>query len=195
MLRWISSFTLKDHVRNEEIRNRYGVVIFEIPGNVIAGLLETSLGGRDSVELIRISKPLKDIYAKLHNLGLEDLMTAGPYKEIYRQDMISFGEHMRVEEGADVFINLAITNARPVPIWIFVDCRRKSDIDCLKYIFNNLVTTIRVWAPRNIRRERGWAFKKGVDDAESECDLDQYTFDCTIENNENVRNSIQNLSL
>lgn len=35
-----------------------------------------------------------------------------------------------------------------------------------------------------MRKQRGWVFETGVDDVQSECDLDDYQpFDLTIENN------------
>jgi phosphomevalonate kinase len=41
---------------------------------------------------------------------------------------------------------------------------------------------VRVTASEETRATRGWSFVTGVDDAESECGLDNESFDITVDN-------------
>lgn len=45
--------------------------------------------------LLRISGPLKSLYAKKHGLELKELMSDGPYKEKFRMDMIIWSDKVR----------------------------------------------------------------------------------------------------
>lgn len=51
------------------------------------------------------------------------------------------------------------------------DIRRKTDI---KFFQDNgfNIKTIRINADDEVRKARGWSFEHGVDDVQSECDLD-----------------------
>lgn len=66
------------------------------------------------------------------------------------------------------------------------DIRRKTDIKFfLDHGYN--IKTIRINADEEVRKARGWIFEKGVDDVESECnldvlDLDDKQWDLMIEN-------------
>ncbi|VFV35950.1 phosphomevalonate kinase [Lynx pardinus] len=63
------------------------------------------------------------------------------------------------------------------------DTRRVSDIQWFREAYGALTQTVRVVAPEQSRRQRGWVFTPGVDDAESECGLDDLEgFDWVVEN-------------
>lgn len=73
--------------------------------------------------------------------------------------------------------------------WIIPDCRRKTDLQYFMELaqqHNAALTPIRVrvFAETEIRESRGYKFCAGVDDAESECGLDDYPeWDVKIQNN------------
>uniref|UniRef100_A0A7M4F7A6 Phosphomevalonate kinase n=1 Tax=Crocodylus porosus TaxID=8502 RepID=A0A7M4F7A6_CROPO len=70
---------------------------------------------------------------------------------------------------------------RPVPV--VSDTRRPSDVAWFRAAYGPAVRTVRVQASEATRTSRGWAFVAGVDDAESECGLDQgLAFDWTLHN-------------
>lgn len=67
-------------------------------------------------------------------------------------------------------------------IVIVSDIRRKTDIEFFRSQRYN-IKTIRINASENVRKNRGWIFQSGVDDVQSECDLDDVTqWDLIIEN-------------
>jgi phosphomevalonate kinase len=77
--------------------------------------------------------------------------------------------------------------AQSVPILIVSDCRRKTDIKFFEEMFGrDCVKRIRVEASEQLRKQRGYVFQNGVDDAESECGLDQIDggFDFILKNDE-----------
>lgn len=81
------------------------------------------------------------------------------------------------------------------PIVIVSDIRRESDI---KFFQTNgyHIKTIRINASVSVRQARGWKFELGVDDHQSECDLDDYIeWDLIIDNDDqiNLDASIQNV--
>ena len=60
-------------------------------------------------------------------------------------------------------------SAESVPILIVSDCRRKTDIKFFEEMFGRDCTKrIRVEASEEVRKQRGYVFQNGVDDAESE---------------------------
>nr|XP_053634589.1 phosphomevalonate kinase-like isoform X2 [Cherax quadricarinatus] len=61
------------------------------------------------------------------------------------------------------------------PIWIVSDMRRQSDLAWFQQHYDNIIYTVRITASEAARKQRGWTFTSGVDDAESECDLDNIT--------------------
>ncbi|XP_016353483.1 phosphomevalonate kinase-like [Sinocyclocheilus anshuiensis] len=65
--------------------------------------------------ILRLSAPLKQQYAKDHNLDYEELLGCGQYKESYRADMIRWGE-MKRQQDSGFFCRLAIKHATQ-PIW------------------------------------------------------------------------------
>lgn len=65
---------------------------------------------------------------------------------------------------------------------IVSDIRRKTDIQFFRDQNYN-IKAIRINASEDVRRARGWVFQNGVDDVQSECDLDDVTqWDLTVEN-------------
>uniref|UniRef100_A0A8V1AGB0 Phosphomevalonate kinase n=1 Tax=Gallus gallus TaxID=9031 RepID=A0A8V1AGB0_CHICK len=63
------------------------------------------------------------------------------------------------------------------------DTRRLSDVEWFRDAYGDAVLTVRVTATEETRRRRSWVFVAGVDDAESECGLDQgVPFDWVIAN-------------
>ncbi|XP_065130394.2 phosphomevalonate kinase [Paramisgurnus dabryanus] len=133
--------------------------------------------------IIRLSGPLKQQYAQDHNLSYKELLGSGQYKEKYRADMIQWGE-MKRQKDSGFFCRLAIKNAIQ-PIWIISDCRRLSDVHWFLKEFPDKCICVRVEASEKTRSQRGWSFTAGIDDAESECGLDEgVKFDWIIQNDE-----------
>ncbi|KAJ4445559.1 hypothetical protein ANN_12239 [Periplaneta americana] len=76
--------------------------------------------------------------------------------------------------------------AHEKPIWIVSDIRRKTDLKWFRENYGSAVKTVRVVADDDVRRQRGWVFTTGIDDAETECNLDDETeWDWKIVNNDN----------
>ncbi|XP_058602802.1 phosphomevalonate kinase isoform X1 [Onychostoma macrolepis] len=131
--------------------------------------------------ILRLSAPLKQQYAKDHSLDYEELLGSGQYKESYRADMIRWGE-MKRQQDSGFFCRLAIKHATQ-PIWIISDCRRMSDVQWFHEEFSDRCICVRVEASEQTRSQRGWRFTTGIDDAESECGLDEgVKFDYIIRN-------------
>ncbi|KAK4304363.1 hypothetical protein Pmani_023691 [Petrolisthes manimaculis] len=136
------------------------------------------------IVIIKLSAPLKKEFAVQSNLDYERLLQSINYKEKYRPEMISFGE-MKRKEDPGFFIRAAIKmfNAVNYPVWIVSDMRRKSDLDWFKEYYPHVLYTVRIESTEEFRKLRGYIFKKGVDDEESECSLDDYTdWDMKIHN-------------
>ncbi len=51
--------------------------------------------GSARAEIVRISEPIKAFWAKEKSLDLKGLLSDGPYKEIYRKQMIVWSDEMR----------------------------------------------------------------------------------------------------
>ncbi|CAI4222829.1 unnamed protein product [Auanema sp. JU1783] len=134
-----------------------------------------------NVKIVGVSYSLKHQYAKQFGLSYEQLLTEGSYKEQYRENMIVWGEELR-EKDPSVFCREAVRMAGECDILIVSDCRRISDLDYFQSQFPNDHTTIRISASIPIREKRGYKFKAGVDDALSECGLDDYDFKYYFEN-------------
>lgn len=58
---------------------------------------------------------------------------------------------------------------------IVSDIRRKTDIKWFRETFGDKIKLIRIICNDCVRKERGWTFQEGVDDIQSECDLDDWT--------------------
>lgn len=148
-----------------------------------------SLG--DHVSVLRLSKPLKEQYALDHNLDTQRLMDSSTYKEAYRRDMILWGEGKR-DADPGYFCRLATAEAVK-PVWLVCDARRPTDMEYFKTRYACL--TVRVVASEETRTARGWEPTAGVDDAPSECALDNYTCDITLSNEGDSRALGEQLSL
>ena len=58
-----------------------------------------------------------------------------------------------------------------------------SDLEFFRNSYKDCVTTIRIVTSESVRKQRGYNFTAGVDDAESECGLDQVSdWDLIIHN-------------
>ncbi|XP_029435305.1 phosphomevalonate kinase isoform X2 [Rhinatrema bivittatum] len=95
--------------------------------------------------------------------------------------MIRWGEEKRNSDPG-FFCRLAVEGITQ-PVWVVSDTRRRSDVEWFQGAYGDLAQTVRVVASEETRKHRGWVFTAGVDDAESECGLDQgVTFDWTMAN-------------
>ena len=108
-------------------------------------------------------------------------MDSSVYKETYRQDMIRWGESVR-NKDPDHFCQLSTVGADK-PVWLVCDARRPTDMSYFKKMYDRRTLCVRVEASDSVRVERGWVFTRGVDDAPSECALDEYKVDMVIVNN------------
>lgn len=146
----------------------------------VTDALQSRLGA-DVSAILRLSGPLKEQYAQEHNLDFQRLLDATTYKETYRQDMIRWGEEKRQADPG--FFCRKVIEGISQPVWLVSDARRLSDIQWFLEAYGPLTQTVRVVATEKSRQQRGWVFMPGVDDAESECGLDNFgTFDWVIEN-------------
>jgi phosphomevalonate kinase len=157
-----------------------------------------SLIGVDRCEVLRLSGPLKHEYALIHGLDFDKLLDSSSYKEKFRKDMIQWGEDKRNQDPS-YFCSLAAKMAyhedsldnssstgNPLrlvtkQVWFVSDARRVTD---LLYFRSNYahVLHVRVEASEEVRKSRGWTFTAGIDDAESECGLDNEIFEFVIKN-------------
>jgi phosphomevalonate kinase len=124
-----------------------------------------------SVEICRISEPLKTEYAQIHGLDANRLLTSDAYKETYRLAMINWGDAIR-QQDSDHFCRLSFAGCT-AQVCIVSDCRRLSDIEYFSKQYATMLT-VRVNASEHVRMKRGYVFTTGIDDAESECALDEY---------------------
>ena len=110
-------------------------------------------------------------------------MTASEYKEAFRREMIRWSEEVR-RTDPNVFLRAAIAEAEAhrFPVWILVDARRPCDLSFFQG-FEGRVMRVRIEASEETRALRGWSWTAGVDDADSECGLDQVAqWDLVIRN-------------
>jgi len=134
--------------------------------------------------ILRLSGPLKECYAKDHGLDFEKMLSASDYKEKYRLDMIKWSEEIRNRDYT-YFCRASVDkyDAWKFPVWIVSDCRRTTDIRYFREQFGDRVKTVRIVASVCARSQRGWVFTPSVDDAESECGLDNVSdWDVVVEN-------------
>ncbi|XP_055648430.1 phosphomevalonate kinase isoform X2 [Falco peregrinus] len=95
--------------------------------------------------------------------------------------MIRWGEERRHADPG-FFCRMAVAGAAQ-PVWVVSDTRRLSDVEWFQAAYGAAVQTVRVVASEETRKRRNWVFVAGVDDAESECGLDQgVAFDWVITN-------------
>ncbi|KAK9514471.1 hypothetical protein VZT92_027936 [Zoarces viviparus] len=146
----------------------------------VTDLIHNRLGS-DVCCVLRLSGPLKQQYADEHCLDLDQLLGPGLYKERYRADMILWGESRRRQDPG-FFCRLATRGARQ-PVWVVSDARRLSDLQWFWSEFPRQTQSVRVQSSEETRKQRGWSFSAGVDDAESECGLDSgVDFDWIVTN-------------
>ncbi|KAJ6656917.1 hypothetical protein lerEdw1_002918 [Lerista edwardsae] len=119
--------------------------------------------GPDICTILRLSGPLKKQYAKEHGLDFQRLLDSSAYKEMYREDMIRWGEERRRNDPG--FFCRIVVEGAVQPIWVVSDTRRLSDVEWFQDVYGDVVKVLR------------------VDDAESECGLDHgVAFDWVITN-------------
>ncbi|XP_075934484.1 phosphomevalonate kinase isoform X2 [Anarhichas minor] len=146
----------------------------------VTDLIHNRLGS-DVCCVLRLSGPLKQQYAEEHCLDLDQLLGPGLYKERYRADMILWGESRRRQDPG-FFCRLATRGARQL-VWVVSDARRLSDLQWFWSEFPRQTQSVRVQSSEETRKQRGWSFSAGVDDAESECGLDSgVDFDWIVTN-------------
>ncbi len=154
-----------------------------------AELLQTELQqkfGRTAV-VIHISEPIKRAYAEKHDLNLTKLMSSSAYKEKYRRHMVRWGEKKRRQDPT-IFCRKALQYlAEDYPfkpsVVIVADCRRPSDLAYFSSLSTaNPMIHVRISASIETRRSRGWMYNLGIDDAETECALDDSPFDVLVVN-------------
>lgn len=177
----------------EELRNPK--VVFILSGkrksgkDFVAKKLQETFG-HDRCAVIRLSGPLKHEYARQNGLDFDRLLDSTSYKEFYRQDMIRWGEEIRNADPSyfcKLAVKLVLTGtskenySMQKPVWIISDARRKSDVHYFKENYDKVVH-VRINASEEVRKSRGWIFTAGVDDAESECGLDDEDYDVIIQN-------------
>ncbi|OWF54113.1 phosphomevalonate kinase-like [Mizuhopecten yessoensis] len=139
--------------------------------------------GAEICGIIRLSGPLKQQYALEKSLDFARLLDSTSYKEQFRADMIRWGEDKRNQDPG-FFCQVATSgDEAKKSVWIISDARRKTDIEYFKSNFPDITKTIRVVTSDSTRQSRGFVFTPGVDDAESECGLDNVDFDMEIINN------------
>ena len=186
-------------------QQHFSIAIFILSGkrksgkDFVANKLKETFG-HDRCEIIRLSGPLKYEYARQNGLDFDRLLDSTTYKEFYRQDMIRWGEEKRNADPS-YFCRLAINMAFSAtsegresiqkPVWVISDARRKSDVHYFKENYDKVVH-VRIDASEDVRKSRGWIFTPGVDDAESECGLDNEKFDFIIHNNEDDHEQLNN---
>ncbi|OAD60244.1 Phosphomevalonate kinase [Eufriesea mexicana] len=157
----------------------------------ITNTLQERIGFDNSV-IIKLSGPIKFHWAKSLGLDIEQLLGDGRYKENYRFEMAKWGENIRNKDyGYFCRAALDMYNAYSKPIWIVSDVRRKTDIKWFMQNFEDACKTIRVESDVVIRQKRGWIFVSGIDDSETECDLDDVnTWDLKVTNNSDSIESV-----
>ena len=149
----------------------------------IAELFQEKIG-HDLCAILRLSGPLKEIYARENGLDYGELLNSSGYKEIHRAKMIKWGEDKRNQDPS-YFCRLATSGKEAEkPVWIVSDARRKTDISYFKEQYGDSAQLVRIEADLEVRDKRGFVFTAGVDDAESECDLDTGAdWDLVVHNN------------
>ncbi|VIO97974.1 phosphomevalonate kinase, putative [Brugia malayi] len=156
-------------------------------GSLLANRLER-IGYK--VIICGISYPLKEEYAQLNGIDAERLKYDAQYKEIYRQDMISWGEGIRSNDSG-YFCRKVLAKANSVDVLIVTDCRRLSDVEFFKIHCGPRLRLLRIETTLPVREMRGFVFIKGIDDQMTECGLDDYTdWDIVITNDVQIVNGI-----
>lgn len=144
----------------------------------------------DRAEIGRLSAPLKKKYAEENKLDYKKLLSDGPYKEQFRKDMIRWGEERRSKDPGFFAAQVLADADSKCEILIISDARRPTDLDFFdsqaRENSTYSVIKVRVEATEATRKSRNWVFTQGVDDAPSECALDNRTWNQVVQNNGNV---------
>ncbi|KAL0131961.1 hypothetical protein PUN28_000021 [Cardiocondyla obscurior] len=151
----------------------------------ITDILYNRIGSQRSA-IVRLSGPIKTHWAKSLGLDINQLLGDGEYKEKYRLEMVKWSENMRRKDYS-YFCRAAVDmyNAWDKTIWIISDVRRKTDIKWFTENFRNACKTVHIICSEEVRRKRGWVYTPGIDDSETECDLDDVNnWDLILENND-----------
>ncbi|XP_025852960.1 phosphomevalonate kinase isoform X4 [Vulpes vulpes] len=125
----------------------------------VAEALRSRLGA-DVCAVLRLSGPLKEQYAKEHDLDFQRLLDASAYKEAFRRDMIRWGEEKRQADPG--FFCRKVVEGIFHPVWLVSDTRRVSDIQWFREAYGALTQTVRVVASEQSRQQRGWVFTTGL---------------------------------
>ncbi|KAL7060476.1 hypothetical protein AAHC03_09111 [Spirometra sp. Aus1] len=139
-----------------------------------------------SVSIIHLSEPIKRAYARLHDLDMDLLMSSTAYKEDYRAEMVRWGEERRTQDPG-IFcreaLNQVLTISEPPAVIIVADARRPSDLAFFHHISPcRTVLHLRIFASETTRRARGWHPVPEVDEADTECALDDAPYDLFVVN-------------
>lgn len=95
--------------------------------------------------------------------------------------MIIWSDEKRAEDFG-IFCREASQNISKSTV-VVSDIRRKTDIKWFRETFGDKIKLIRIKCDDSVRIERGWKFEEGVDDIQSECDLDDWIeWDLIIDN-------------
>ncbi|XP_022203887.2 phosphomevalonate kinase isoform X2 [Nilaparvata lugens] len=143
----------------------------------------------ENAAMVRLSAPIKHHWSRENNLDVEQLLGSGDYKENHRKAMVEWSEQIRAKDYG-YFCRAAvrmIDDAHEKKIWIVSDTRRRTDLKWFRDNYDkNSIKTIRIVSSDDVRQKRGWTFVDGVDNAETECDLDSVEeWDMIFTNNNN----------
>merc|ERR1712226_570540 len=139
------------------------------------------------IKIYHISKPLKCQFAIENNLNFQELCTSSTYKEKYRTQMVKWGEEQRSQDPSIFCSKIKFyKESDQLQMNVVCDIRRKTDIEYFKNKYTNTtkhrIVTVRILSDLPTRESRGFVFDENIDNSETECDLDEYDFDFTIEN-------------
>ncbi|XP_046677848.1 phosphomevalonate kinase [Homalodisca vitripennis] len=139
---------------------------------------------KEEAVLIKVSAPIKSYFSKVKGLDYDQLMGTSSYKEQYRLEMIKWSEQVRKSDyGYFCRAAIEMTCAEKKPVWIVSDMRRRTDLQWFRDNYKHIIT-VRVCSSEGQRIKRGWVFTPGIDDQETECNLDSVQdWDIIIENN------------
>jgi len=133
-----------------------------------------------SVEIGRLSEPLKREYARIHQLDLDELLSASAYKELHRAKMVEWSEPIRHQDPGQ-FCRLVMEQCAST-VCIVSDCRRPTDLLYFARHYSRMIS-VRVECCERVRESRGFVFTVGIDDADTECALDAHdSWDFVVRN-------------
>lgn len=95
--------------------------------------------------------------------------------------MIIWSDEKRAEDYG-IFCREASRDISKATV-IVSDIRRQNDIKWFRETFGDKIKLIRIQCDNSIRAKRGWKFEVGIDDIQSECDLDDWKeYDLIVNN-------------